>query len=302
MLNRLNQLEIWYRLFATNLVDLNSMTKGFDTRPHFVPGEAGDIFVFEIVPDCEIAGTVLIVPPFAEEMNRSRRMLSLQARQLARLGYRVITPDLYGTGDSAADFGDARWNIWRDDLACVIAASDIDRDCPTWILAVRLGALLALDALSRNTITADKLVLWSPCVSGKQFMTRFLRMRIMASMISKGPSEETIASLRELVTQGAELEVAGYTLAPQLVADIDALDLADLAEKRSGPIDWFEVASADNRPFPMQSERIANKLISNGCQVVKRVVFGPQFWATPEIATATELLTATTSLFPESDH
>ena len=172
------------------------MARGFCTRPGFVPGTAGSLFVFEFIPDDTIVGTVFIVPPFAEEMNRSRRMFNLQARLLASHGYRVITPDLYGTGDSAGDFADARWDIWRRDLGIVVEAMDVDPEKPIWILALRLGALLAMDALSSNVITADRLILWSPCISGKQFMTQFLRMRLMASMIRKDESDETPTSLR----------------------------------------------------------------------------------------------------------
>ena len=139
------------------------MTRGFCTRPDFVAGTAGSLFVFECIPYDSVVGTVFIVPPFAEEMNRARRMFNLQARLLASHGYRVIMPDLYGTGDSAGDFADARWDIWQSDIASVIEAMDVDRQKPVWVLALRLGAFLAMDALSNNVITAEKLILWSPC-------------------------------------------------------------------------------------------------------------------------------------------
>src|SRR3546814_1526626 len=55
------------------------------------------------------------------EMNRSRRMAALQARALAALGIDVLLLDLFGTGDSAGDFRDARWEIWREDAMAAVA-------------------------------------------------------------------------------------------------------------------------------------------------------------------------------------
>ncbi len=278
------------------------MTKEFGIRPGFISGVAGKLFVLEFVPESPIAGTVLVIPPFAEEMNRSRRMLNLQARQLASAGYRVLMPDLYGTGDSAGDFSDARWDIWRNDIAIVGEAANVDTSKPVSVLALRLGALLALDAISCKSITVDKLVLWCPCVSGKQFITRFLRMRLMASMIRGGSPEDTVASLREQLQQGEEVEVAGYTLAPDLVSHIDTLDLSGLAAKQlPESICWFEVSGSDDGSFPALAGRIADDLISSGVPVNKTVISGPQFWATPEIAIVPDLLSATTMLFAGAD-
>lgn len=277
------------------------MTKKFGIRPGFISGVAGKLFVFELVPETPIRGTVLIIPPFAEEMNRSRRMLNLQARQLAGAGYRVLMHDLYGTGDSEGDFSDARWEIWRDDLAILGEAVNIDVSKPVSVLALRLGALLALDAVSSKSITADKLVLWCPCVSGRQFITRFLRMRLMASMIRGGASEETVTSLRGKLQQGEEVEVAGYTLTPDLVSRIDALELSGLAAKLVDLVYWFEVTGSDAGVFPAHADRIANDLISGGLPIEKAVVSGSQFWATPEIATVPGLLSVTTMLFERAD-
>ena len=47
-------------------------------------------------------GSILYVHPFAEEMNKSRRMAALQAHGLAQAGYAVLQVDLRGCGESAA--------------------------------------------------------------------------------------------------------------------------------------------------------------------------------------------------------
>lgn len=51
----------------------------------FLEGKAGPVFHVLHLPDASsIRGAVLFVPPLAEELNKSRRMVSLQARRLAQ--------------------------------------------------------------------------------------------------------------------------------------------------------------------------------------------------------------------------
>ena len=66
-------------------------------------------------------GALVYVHPFAEEMNRSRRMAALGARALAAQGIGVLLLDLHGCGDSADDFGDATWDGWLRDIAAARA-------------------------------------------------------------------------------------------------------------------------------------------------------------------------------------
>src|SRR3954470_6680572 len=61
-------------------------------------------------------GAIVYIHPFAEEMNKSRRMAAIQARALAQAGWFVLQPDLYGCGDSDGDFSDANWDLWISDV------------------------------------------------------------------------------------------------------------------------------------------------------------------------------------------
>src|SRR4051812_44835330 len=61
-------------------------------------------------------GALVYVHPFAEEMNKARRMAAMQARALADIGWYVLQPDLHGCGDSEGDFGDATWERWIEDV------------------------------------------------------------------------------------------------------------------------------------------------------------------------------------------
>jgi len=81
-----------------------------DTRfePFFLDGPAGRIFaILRAASDARHA--VLIIPPFGEEMNKSRRQFTEVAQRLVGNGFAVLVVDLYGTGDSEGEFSEASW-------------------------------------------------------------------------------------------------------------------------------------------------------------------------------------------------
>ena len=75
----------------------------------FLDMEPGQRFCLFHPPAGTCRGAALYVPPFGEEMNKSRRMAALQARALAAAGFGVLQLDLYGCGDSSGEFAEARW-------------------------------------------------------------------------------------------------------------------------------------------------------------------------------------------------
>ncbi|HEU6456255.1 MAG TPA: hydrolase 2, exosortase A system-associated, partial [Roseateles sp.] len=83
----------------------------------FLPTAAGEqrLCLFH-APVSAPRSKVLYLHPFAEEMNKSRRMAALACRKLAQAGHAVLQIDLRGCGDSSADFGDASWADWQADV------------------------------------------------------------------------------------------------------------------------------------------------------------------------------------------
>jgi exosortase A-associated hydrolase 2 len=272
------------------------MAKSIPARPKYIKGAAGDLFIVEYLPPDEIRGTVLVVPPFAEEMNCARRMLSLQATRLASLGFHVVIPDLFGTGDSQGEFPDATWGTWKRDLNSTLVACGAAGRGPAVVIGLRLGGLLALDALCDGVIDASRVVLWNPCVDGKLFISQFLRLRMMAAMIAKGPRTESVADLRLELAGGTAVEIAGYSLTSSLVKSIDAVQLAPLVAKLGLPVHWFEMVADDSKSFPPASARVSAALKEQGAVLETQPVVGPPFWATPEISLAPRLLDATTDV------
>ena len=243
---------------------------------------------------------MVYVPPFAEEMNKARRMASLQARRLAGVGVAVAAVDLLGTGDSSGDFGDATWDAWKEDVAQAVRLLEA-RGCKSISLwGLRLGALLALDFAAGAGRTFERFVLWQPVASGEQFLTQFLRLKVANQMLAGGDQARGgTRQLRAALAAGQCLEIAGYELAPALANAIDRLSLIELAPAR-GPVHWFEVAAQAAGSLSPAGQRVVDAWRSRGTEVISQSVAGEPFWTTQEIAECPELLEATASVFAPS--
>lgn len=258
-------------------------------EPFFLAGSRGALFAVYHPPAKGMANLdgVLYASPFAEELNKSRRMVAMQARRLAAAGFGVLIPDLYGTGDSVGDFGDARWDIWREDLARSAAWLRQRGHASLILWGLRLGGLLAAELVGETA--AERLLLWQPVISGQRFLHQFLRLRLTTDRLKGG--NETLGRLQEALAAGQSLEVAGYDLHPELAA---ALDRVRLTPPPSGvPVDWFELTSAIEGSLALASQRLVDEWRAAGVTVHARTVAGESFWATQEIAEAPALLDAT---------
>ncbi|WP_019583319.1 hydrolase 2, exosortase A system-associated [Thioalkalivibrio sp. ALE16] len=256
----------------------------------FLEGKAGPVFhVLHRPKGPSVRGRVLFFPPFAEELNKSRRMVNLQARRMAQAGYAVLIPDLYGCGDSGGDFGDADWDLWLDDLAR--CNDHLEAWCPAPLLVwgLRAGCLLAGDFLAARAEQAAAAIYWAPVTNGEQHLTQFLRLRMAAGMM--GGQKESTGDLRSRLRDGEALEVAGYTLAPALA---ERLAIARLEQPRAASVAWLDIAAQDDAPLPPASERMVERWREAGAAVDARVVGGDAFWSTQDIIEVPRLLEATT--------
>ena len=256
----------------------------------FLPAGGGERFcVFHPASGAPL-GSVLYLHPFAEEMHKSRRMAALQARAFAVRGYSVLQVDLFGCGDSSGDFGDARWDAWKDDAA--LAADWLARHAegPMHLWGSRLGALLALDYSRQASRSFAGLLLWQPVANGAQFITQFLRLRLTREMLAGGAAGKGTGELRAQLAAGEALEIAGYELAPELAFAIERLDLAALSP-RNLPARWFEI-NAEGKTTPVL-RRAAQAWSAAGAEVELHAVRGEPFWSSLEISECPELIAAT---------
>jgi exosortase A-associated hydrolase 2 len=272
-------------------------------EPFFLESAAGQRFCLFHPPAGACRGAVLYVHPFAEEMNRSRRMAALQARALAALGYGVLLLDLGGCGDSSGDFGDARWALWKDDLALGAAWLRRRLDRPLTLWGLRLGALLAVDYARSADHPVESLILWQPVQNGATFLTQFLRLRVASAMLEEaaGQAQTSTGALRQALQAGETLEIAGYDLAPPLAAALDALDPLE-AMTPPCPVHWLEAVGAAGQALPAGAARIGAEWQRRGIDARQRVVHCPPFWTTPEITESPAWLAATSDILRERVH
>src|SRR5947208_15350687 len=107
-------------------------------EPFFMRLGGGRRFcVFHPASRRDAAGAFVYVHPFAEEMNKSRRMAALQSRALAAAGHAVLQIDLHGCGDSSGGFGDASWAAWIDDVVGACAWIIEKTRAPLWLWGLR---------------------------------------------------------------------------------------------------------------------------------------------------------------------
>ena len=268
----------------------------------FLKAKEGERFCLYHAPasDKECRGSILYVHPFGEEMNKSRRMAALQARAFSALGFAVLQIDLLGCGDSSGDFSDARWNLWKEDLALALGWLSLQNAGPVSLWGLRLGALLALDFAGETSAAIERIILWQALASGESFLTQFLRMRLASGMLA-GEQAESMGTqgMRQALAAGESLEIAGYELHPALAADIDRIKTASLVIKKC-PVHWFEIVPEHGRPMTPVSKRIIAAWKQSGLEPHSHIVTGPSFWSTQEISECPALIAATNSLFMEN--
>jgi exosortase A-associated hydrolase 2 len=269
--------------------------------PLFLDGPRGRLFAIHhaAADDAPALGGVLFLHPFAEEMNRSRRMAALAARALSALGFGVLLLDLYGTGDSEGEFSDARIDIWRGDVDAAAAWLHEAANGPLALVGARFGALLAMDALARNPDRFERAVLWQPVGSGETMITQLLRVRVAAGMANRGARQETTRELRARLAGGETVEVAGYTLSPELVAAVDAMRLRPLGTGCGARLHWIEATGEEAGLLPA-SRRIIDGWREAGVNVSSQTVIGEPFWSLQETTLAPAMIEATLGALAES--
>jgi len=239
-------------------------------------------------------GAILFVHPFAEEMNKSRRMVAVQSRAFAAAGWTVLQVDLLGCGDSAGDFSDATWQLWTQDVVAATQWLRTTTGHEPVLWGLRSGCLLITEA-AQSLDGSLALILWQPVLSGKQFLQQFLRLKVANQITAEDPSERSgTQQLRTQLIEGIAIEVAGYTLAPALALPMEAAGLE--LQERPTRVAWLEVgASTDEELSPAARLRI-EAWQQAGHSVEARVVNGPRFWQTLEISECPALVDTTIRL------
>lgn len=249
-------------------------------QPFFLDGPAGPLFAIYHSPagEAPVQGDLVFIPPFGEEMNQARRMVGLQARRFAAIGVGVLLIDLTGTGDSAGDLAEARWQTWLDDIGAGLAWIEGNGRRPAGLWGLRLGGLLAMEVAAAERHRVPRVLLWHPVTSGRTMLTQILRLRVAAAMGHDAPREST-ESLRQALSEGQLIEVAGYPLTGALTAAIEGVALEGLAPPPGCRVDWLELVPRAESPATPAARRIAGAWSEAGCEVSLKTVVGEPFWS-----------------------
>lgn len=240
-------------------------------------------------------GGVLYLHPFAEELNNTRRLVARQARAMAAAGFAVLQIDLFGCGDSSGSFEDARWDDWLDDarLGCQWLAAQSSG--PMWFWGLRTGALLAVALAAEHRQAAygaaPGLLLWQPVPHGQQALQQFLRLHAASQWLGAGSAATESPAKR--LEQGEAVDIAGYTLAPDLARGLQQAHLAPPQTPGTRRLIWLETSTQAEPTLSLAAERQIGAWHTAGWAVEARAVAAPAFWQQIGTEDAPELIAAT---------
>lgn len=265
----------------------------FDARFEDFDGHRSVVVRWE--PGSAPRARVLFVPAFGDEMNQMRRMVRLAAEGLADQGVASCIFDLYGTGDSSADFAEATVERWLADCrrmaARLDASDDVDR-APLVLIGCRLGAALAARVSHVLPRRPAALVAWAPVLQGRQQLSAMLRAASVARM--QRP-DSAGADPKALWAQGRIATVAGYPLSPTLAEQLEALDATGVPAVARAVL--FDLRAAIGGGAVAPSETLARRAAAwaeQGVPTEARAVAGPAFWNVADLVDVPELVDATT--------
>ncbi len=257
-------------------------------------------YIPEIGNSASSKKAVVFVPPFAEELNRSKRMFVLCARQLASAGVESVCFDYVGTGDSHGDWGSFDLADWEANLIGVceylhdLGVKDIS------LVALRFGALVAANVIAAGDIRVNKCVFWDPVENGEVYIRQLIRLKIAAAMAEQAQKISTKDVLASIEEHGF-VEIAGYSLTGPLIDSIKATKLADTIETVSDltKLHWISLSgknqTSEHSTLPVS---VPSKLAD---QVSMHRVNDTRFWMQQEVTIAPILLQQTTELFTDAE-
>ncbi len=264
-------------------------------HPLFIESCLGKLFAIYWPPAHEmpVGKAIIHIPAFAEEMNKSRRMVSLQAQAFSEQGYGVLILDLFGTGDSAGGFGEATWQNWLQSIDTAIDWLKQQGAYSINLWGLRTGVLLAMDFANSSTHRIERLIAWQPVLNGDTFITQFLRLRVAAAIMNPTAPREKTADLKQQLLEGQAIEVAGYWLNPDLVRPLVALHADRLKWQTINEVAVFEVVA--NEDIAASNTPLLAILQKQPINASLTKVVGDAFWACQDISEIPDLIKVTSA-------
>jgi len=263
----------------------------------FLETGRGQRFCVLTRPASDPVGTLLFLPPLAEEMNKSRRMVALAADAFASAGWAVLQIDLFGCGDSDGDFGEAGWADWLDDVDAGWSWLTRQFGLVPWLWTLRAGSLVAADWIKRSG-HGPNVLMWQPVTNGQQHLAQFMRLKVASEMLVESDAKNVMSQMREALKAGQSVEIAGYLLSPALASGFDGAKLA-FEPGYGARCVLIEVASAGRNEASPALRMLEQRLGEAGVQGMLEVVPGTAFWQTQEIEVVPALIEKSRILLQE---
>lgn len=267
---------------------------------HFVASVRGRIFLVLREPATyrhNQPSCVLVVPPFGEELNRSRELITDFSVGLLDAGLATAVLDLYGTGDSDGLLDQADWGTWRSDVVTAVDWLAAENLIVVGLLAIRMGCALAAECAKELNLRLRSSVFWEPVPSGRQTIDATLRLRTAASLL-EGRQTETVKALRKRLDRGESIEAGGYCLSPNLVRSMDAVELATIDTVPLGPLAWIQLVR--NEASVSQCDSVLPDSGEHNPSITPIRIVGAPFWTIAEPTENPELVEASVNWFTSS--
>jgi uncharacterized protein len=160
-------------------------------------------------------GTSLIIcPPFGQEMVTTYARLARLSKQLATEGVSVLRYHPFGTGESDGTHADITLeSVVRDAVTAQGLVRERVAGGRIGYFGLRFGATVAILAASERPV--DFLVLWCPMPNLRQYFRDLLRSQITADAVQRSRTRTTQEMMADLEA-GKCVDVLGYELSPTL--------------------------------------------------------------------------------------
>jgi len=163
-------------------------------------------------------------------------------------------------------------------------------------LGMRFGALLAEKYCNEHSENIEKLVFWQPIINGAVMLNQLFRLRLAADMIGANEKKETAQDLKNLLNSGVSVEIAGYSLNPDLYNAIQQEKITEENACRKAH-HWIELVADDSRPVPAATKKLVEVLQKNNVPVHLSKVQGEPFWSLQEITIVPALIEKTVQIY-----
>lgn len=259
----------------------------------FLPGTRGQLYTVHYIPSIlsEKAECIVVSSAFAEEMNRCRYMCTMFAQGIASQGVGFFSYDTYGTGDSEGDFDELEWGQAGADLLTVCKYVLEQGYTRISILGIRMGALQALQ-VAKLIPNLHRMLFWQPVVNGNTALTQLLRLKI-AGTINRDEESSSSEDFESMAESGKHIEVAGYSLSPNLFKGMKSAKMEDYLDFTHVKIVWFTTIASEKRKPPRAEILLMDKWRAEGATIDNFSIVGPPYWQVHERTLAPALVAAT---------